>query len=208
MNNFELGKSFRMAEQGTDEPATIIFSKKAFTKIYALVKNYESEVAWQGKVERCKNFFIVKDIVVYPQTVTGATVDMNESEYALWLMKNAGNENYVGLNFQGHSHVRMPVTPSGTDIKHQFDIVNNVVNERGFYVFIIVNKFFDNVYTAIYDAGNGIYYGSNCTQVFVAKEECDNQKIKKYKDDVLQEAEACVKKEEIFCGHELDYGFV
>ena len=104
-----------------------------------LVRNCPKEVGWHGFGEWIDDLtFKITDIVVYPQTVTGATVTTDETEYALWLL-DISTEDLKTMRFQGHSHVNMACNPSSTDL----DLYNKYLaslNKNDFYIFFICNK--------------------------------------------------------------------
>ena len=106
--------------------------------------DFDKEVAWHGVARRGddpeKDEYIISDILVYPQKVTAAHVDMDPIEYAKWIMEHDEDERFSNIRMQGHSHVRMGTTPSGTDIQHQDDIVN-MLKDDDFYIFMIWNKY-------------------------------------------------------------------
>lgn len=120
-----------------------------------IVKVHDKEIAWHGVVERKpKNQYLVQDILIYPQTVTGVTVDADTDEYPQWLIENRDLINKMRL--QGHSHVNMGVTPSSTDEQYYAELSAQV---NDFYIFIILNKS-GTSYTRLYDFENGVEYES------------------------------------------------
>lgn len=136
----------------TGDKATIWYTPDAYTKQIALIQEMDKEVAWHGvarRIEDAEGFnYLISDIMVYPQEVTGATVDTDQAEYEKWMM-NLDDDVYNNLRFQGHSHVRMSTGPSSVDLEHQFKIVQQLEDDM-FYIFMIWNKEFK--YTAkIYD---------------------------------------------------------
>lgn len=117
----------------------IVFSSQAYLKMLTLLNEFNSEVAWHGVVNRAdESHFIVGDIIVYPQIVTGSTVNTDQDAYNEFMM-NLDDETYNHLHFQGHSHVNMGTTPSSTDLEHQGKIVEQLSGED-YYVFMIWNK--------------------------------------------------------------------
>lgn len=136
-----------------NEKATVFFTPEAFAKMTMLLQEFSSEVAWHGVASRlgdeAKNEYLISDIVVYPQTVTGATVDMDTDKYAEWLMQNAEDERFDHLFMQGHSHVNMGTSPSSVDLQHQEEILG-MLGEDDFYIFMIWNKSFQST-NKIYD---------------------------------------------------------
>lgn len=123
--------------------AEVAFTKKAWDKMAALIREFSQEVAWHGIAERSgndsENIYVISDIVVYPQTVSGASVEMDTEEYAAWLMENADDERFARIRMQGHSHVNMNPTPSSVDLEHQEEILN-MLGDDDFYIFMIWNK--------------------------------------------------------------------
>lgn len=123
--------------------AEVHFTSLAWRKMTALLRGFDKEVAWHGVAFRgddeSKDEYIIEDIVVYPQEVTKATVEMDTEKYAVWLMENDEDERLNNLHMQGHSHVDMAVTPSSVDLHHQEEILN-MLGDDDFYIFMIWNK--------------------------------------------------------------------
>lgn len=124
--------------------ATLYFTDEAWTKMVMLLQEFSTEVAWHGVASRYgedeeKNEYLISDILVYPQEVTGSTVEMDTEKYALWLQENDEDERFYNLHMQGHSHVTMAPTPSSVDLQHQEEILNQLGDED-FYIFMIYNK--------------------------------------------------------------------
>ena len=156
-----------------DRKALLYFTAEAHEKMQALVQGFDKEVAWHGVAERFdddgKDGYLITDILVYPQTVTGASVDMDVDEYDKWIRDNAEDERMYRLRMQGHSHVNMGVTPSTTDLKHQSDILR-MIPKTGFYIFIIINKRNDwNV--KIYDLKKNVLFEEKDVSVHILPEE-------------------------------------
>jgi len=151
--------SFKKTFTTDNAKATLRFTELAWCKMKALVAEQSKEVAWHGVAERCDdNVYLISDILVYPQSVTGATIDMDTEGYAKWIQNgiSSGDERFNHLHSQGHSHVEMAVTPSPTDLDHQKEILS-MVRDTGFYIFMIWNKKNDhNVW--VYDLGKNILF--------------------------------------------------
>lgn len=130
--------------EGVAKKARIIVSYEAYMKINALIKTCSKEVGWHGLVTRVEPgegnedevWFELYDIIVFPQTVTGASVTPDATEYALWLQSQP-DEVFNDIRFHGHSHVNMGTTPSGTDTTYQDQLLDQV---KDFYIFGIFNK--------------------------------------------------------------------
>lgn len=123
----------------SQQKTVLYFSPEAWVKMFMLLSQFDKEVAWHGVAERLGDNYMITDIVVYPQTVTGTTVDMDTEKYAQWLMDNAEDERFYNIHMQGHSHVRMQPNPSAVDLAHQEEILAQL-DDDNFYIFMIYNK--------------------------------------------------------------------
>ena len=127
-----------------DRNANVYFTELAWMKMTALLREFEKEVAWHATAYRLpgdKDEYVIKDIMVYPQTVTATTVEMDTELYAKWQMDGylAEDERFDNIRCQMHSHVRMGVTPSPVDLTHQEEILAQL-DDDAFYIFMIWNK--------------------------------------------------------------------
>lgn len=144
--------------------AIILFSRMAFQKMQDLVSAFDSEVAWHGIGERLdEGQYYISDVVVYPQRVSGSTVDMDEEQYGKWLMDNIENDDFDHIVLQGHSHVNMAPNPSGVDVDHQEKILS-MLGTDAFYIFLIWNKrgcthteIYDKKYNTLYENADVVY---------------------------------------------------
>jgi len=137
------GKINFSATLGTsDRKANLYFTELAWLKMQTLVREWSKEIAWHGLAYRCddesKDDYIIKDILVYPQEVTGANVETDLEEYNKWL-NNHDDDTYNNIRMQGHSHVNMSVTPSSVDEKCYREILDDLTDDM-FYIFMIWNK--------------------------------------------------------------------
>jgi len=148
--------NYRKIYEYKDSEAVVWLTPEAYKKILALVTAFSDEVAWHGTVTReGDNEFIIDDIYVYPQEVTGSTVNTDQFEYTDWLY-SLDDETFNKVRMQGHSHVNMGVSPSGTDEKHRQQILEQL-DPNMFYIFMIWNKSL-SVHTLIYDMARNILY--------------------------------------------------
>jgi hypothetical protein len=139
-----------------DASATLWMSPVAYVKTLALVNAFSDEVAWHGSVTRTgKNEFIIEDIFVDPQEVTGSTVSTDQEGYSKWLYEFDDNT-FNMIRMQGHSHVNMGVSPSTVDSGHREKILDQLDADM-FYIFMVWNKRLDT-HTLIYDMANNILY--------------------------------------------------
>lgn len=147
--------NFTKAFSNGSRKAVVYFTPAAWAKMVILINEFDKEVAWHGVAHRvgeaegetapagpeCE--YIITDILVYPQEVSSASVEMNTEEYAVWLMENMEDERFSRIRMQGHSHVRMGTTPSSVDLNHQEEILQ-MLDGDDFYIFMIWNKMFSS----------------------------------------------------------------
>lgn len=125
-----------------DRKAKLYFTDLAWMKMQALIREFDKEVAWHGiafRVSDESDEYCVTDIVVYPQEVSGTTVEMDTEKYAEWIEENIEDERFCNIRMQGHSHVYMTVSPSSVDLGHQEAILDQLTDDM-FYIFVIWNK--------------------------------------------------------------------
>ena len=116
----------------------LVFDPIAFLKMYCMVQNNQCEVGWNGVVDKLgKGKYRVSDILIYPQVVSGVTVESDDNKMPMWYF-GLGADTSNRLKLQGHSHVDMGVTPSPKDIKNQYETAQQL--KKGFYIFMIMNK--------------------------------------------------------------------
>jgi hypothetical protein len=148
--------SYNMAFKYKESSALVWLTLEAYRKIITLVTEFSSEIAWHGSVSRsADNEFIIEDIFVYPQEVTGSTVNTDQKAYTDWLYA-LDDETFGKLRMQGHSHCNMSVSPSGVDETHRQKILEQLDADM-FYIFMIWNKSL-SVHTLIYDMSKNILY--------------------------------------------------
>lgn len=151
------------------EKAAIIFTYEAYVKMLDLINHFDSEVAWHGVVKRAeqKNTFVISDILVYPQVVTGATVNTDQKPYETWLYCHP-DEVFNNIRMQGHSHVDMPTSPSSVDTHHQEKILEQL-GDDDYYIFMIWNKKLQHT-IKIYDMQNNILFDDSDIAVSVGED--------------------------------------
>jgi hypothetical protein len=147
-----------------DAKTTVYFTAFAWTKMVALIHEFNDEVAWHGLAKRSEEGggFVVYDILVYPQEVTGATVNTDQEKYQTWLMQHE-DDVFNNIRMQGHSHVNMGTFPSSVDITHQEKILEQL-DDSMFYIFMIWNKKMESS-VKVYDLANNTLYEGNDVDV-------------------------------------------
>lgn len=172
-----------------DDKAQILFTPLAYTKMISLIMSFDSEVAWHGVGKRLRNNentarFLITDILVYPQTVTGSTVEMDPPAYTKWLIENDEDERFNHIMMQGHSHVNFGTNPSATDLTHQEEILAQL-KPNMFYIFMIWNKKLEHT-TKIYDLENNILYENKDISYAITDEQFDVAGFVKDANDKVQ----------------------
>ena len=114
----------------------VVFTPLAYDKMTSLVRECDKEIAWHALVEKTETGYRVFDVLVYPQRITATTAEAEEDEYNKWII-NLSDEQFETVRLQGHSHVNMGVTPSGTDETYYDNLMEQV---EDFYIVMILNK--------------------------------------------------------------------
>lgn len=141
------------------EKAKLYFTPEAYCKMTTLIKGCEKEIAWHGIVDRNEEgAYIISDIMMYPQEITGATVTSNDEKYPMWLMQQP-DEIFNRIRFQGHSHVNFGATPSGVDTTLYANMLQTL-EDNDFYIFFIMNKR-SEYWVQIYNLAENIVYDKN-----------------------------------------------
>lgn len=165
------------------EKPLVRFTPLAYLKMMQLVKACTTEIAWHGSVQRvAEREFLITDILCYPQKATGATVEADETDgaYGQWMM-GLSEETHNSLRFQGHSHVNMAVSPSGTDLA-DWDAALQFIPKDSFYIFAIINKS-ASMHFRIFDKLNNVTYSS--TEINVEVDADDDCSIEAWAQDCL-----------------------
>lgn len=189
--------SFNKTLTATNAKATLTFSEIAWMKMEMLIREFDKEVAWHGVAYRGEDGeYLITDILVYPQEVTGATVNTDQAAYEMWLMQQE-DEVFNNIRMQGHSHVNMGTTPSAVDLTHQGKILEQLEDDM-FYIFLIWNKRGDkNI--KIYDLEKNTLYETTDVTVKIRDDETGFAKF-------LSDAKAVVKTKQYDGGQGTGYG--
>lgn len=140
-----------------DRKATLYYTEVAWLKQCMLINEFDKEVAWHGIAKRTEeeNAFIIEDIIVYPQEVTGSTVNTDQEKYQTWLYQHP-DEVFFNIRMQGHSHVNMTTSPSSVDTDLYKKFLDQL-DDTMFYIFVIFNKKGDKT-IKIYDLRENVLY--------------------------------------------------
>lgn len=163
-----------------DRKAILYFSEMAWIKMHTLIREFDKEVAWHGVAyrgeDKSKDEYFITDILVYPQVVTGATVNTDQDEYTTWLF-NHDDDVFPHIRMQGHSHVNMGTTPSVVDNTHQEKILDQLEDDM-FYIFMIWNKRKEK-FIKIYDLEKNVLFETADVTVTVLEDEHGMEKFLK-----------------------------
>lgn len=146
------------------------FDPMAFAKMQALIYSFDSEVAWHGQAVRTESGFYIKDIMVYPQEVSGTTVNTDQDGYERWLM-GLEDDVFNECRMQGHSHVNMGTSPSSVDTTHQEAILEQL-EDADYYIFMIWNKRMEST-IYIFDMENNAMYENSDISIYIGDEDFD-----------------------------------
>ena len=179
---FSYNKSFEYEDCGV----TVWITPEAYKKILALVTEFSDEVGWHGTVTRnADDEYIIEDIFVYPQEVTGSTVNTDQGEYTKWLYE-LDDDTFNKLRMQGHSHVNMGVSPSGVDDKHRQQILDQL-EKNMFYIFMVWNKSL-SVHTLVYDMSKNILYEDDDVDIMLLNDDDIDEFLEDAKEKVQKKS--------------------
>ena len=155
-----------------DRKAMVWFTPVAFSKMLSLIMVSDKEVAWLCTAERYgelnDDIYVIDDVLVYPQEVTGATVESADDLYNEWY-DSLPVETLLKIKCNCHSHVNMSTSPSGTDDNDVKKVLNNMTGDM-FRIFMIWNKRLE--YSArIYDLGKNVLFENDDISVNVLEAE-------------------------------------
>lgn len=210
------------------KPALILLSVTAYKKMIELISQCSKEVAWHAVTSKISTeegtVYQIEDILLFPQTVTGATVTSDDEAYTKWVM-GLDDDTFNHMRCHMHSHVNMGVSPSGVDTTYQQQVLQNI---EDYYVFMIWNKS-GKFWANIFDVEDNVVYEAKDIEVEVpdineytewAAEQIElyvkEQKYtyanradayKNYQSDVVKRIEAQKKQEEYmdYFNHPTDY---
>lgn len=144
-------------------PPTVYYTPEAYAVIQLAVAHCSKEVGWWGMVEKMEDGYLISDIYIPEQTVTGAETDIDsDAMAALALQLMESNRDPSKLCYWGHSHVNMGVSPSGQDeaqVEEYLDnmplIIRGIYNKKG------------EAKVDVYDRERGVVFQCVPTQLYV-----------------------------------------
>lgn len=158
--------------QGAERP-TIFITAAAYLKMMLYVRDTSTEIAWHGTVERHieNNSYFIKDVFLYPQKISGATVQTDQEKYNDWIME-LDDDTHNTMRFQGHSHVNFGASPSSTDLQFYDDMLQ-VLPKNDYYIFMIMNKSGEMTWL-IYDLAKNTIYETTDIDIQIYYDDSDD----------------------------------
>ena len=151
-----------------DRKATVIFKQEAYIKMLTLLMTFESEVGWYAVAHRHgeldDDIYVIDDVLVFPQIVTGTTVDSDDDARIEWF-NTISDEELINIRGDFHSHVNMGTSPSGTDDKEVEAVLENLDGDA-FRIFMIWNKKLEFT-CRIFDMEKNVFFGTKDVDVEV-----------------------------------------
>jgi len=173
--------TFSKSFDNVKRDATLYFTELAWLKMQTLIREFDKEVGWHGIAKRGddpeKDEYIISDILVYPQEVTGATVTTDQEKYQMWLMSHE-DEVFNSIRMQGHSHVNMSTSPSSVDTS-LYERILEQLDDDMFYIFLIYNKKGEKT-IKIYDLAKNVLFETSDVTVKILD---DGTGIEKFLSD-------------------------
>lgn len=167
--------------------ATLYFTELAYLKMLTLVREFDKEVAWHGIAKRHEteeDAYVISDILVYPQEVTGATVNTDQEKYQMWLM-NHEDDVFNNIRMQGHSHVNMGTTPSTVDTS-LYERILDQLDDTMFYIFLIWNKRNEKT-IKIYDLAKNVLFETADVTVSLVEDGTGMEQFLKTAKEMVQD---------------------
>lgn len=134
--------NFRRELSLLTETPLILIAPEAYSRMWHYVDIADDEVGWLGTVKQSGHKFLIKEVFLFKQQVSGATCEITSeglAEFASEILarRTDGMEVINSLQFWGHSHVRMSTDPSQQD-----DDQMEIFRESGhsFFIRAILNK--------------------------------------------------------------------
>lgn len=217
-----------------DRKAFVFFTPEAYSKMLSLIMTFDKEVGWYGTAKRHgeldDDIYVIDDILVFPQEVTGVTVDSDDERRIEWF-NTISDEELMNIRCDCHSHVNMGTSPSGTDDKEVEAVLENLDGDA-FRIFMIWNKKLEFT-CRIFDMEKNIFFGTGDVEVDVLgceigkflkgaremvvnktttftgtpKTKKENKKTESKKDTEEEDDTAVAEEEEVDIWEDFDYDY-
>lgn len=140
--NYAFGSSATQGVTPLLPKGEVTFPKVYYTREVAeaidyIVDQVDTELGWFGYVEKQDNDYLITDIYIPKQIVSGTTVDIApDAVTALTMELMDKGKDPSKLRYHGHSHVNMAVSPSTTDQ----DMIDDFLEHADYFIRGIYNK--------------------------------------------------------------------
>lgn len=173
--------SYEVTRKDIKRP-TVYIPLEVQKMIEEIVDQSKDEVAWNCTVvyDRETYTFTLGEVLMFPQIVTGASVNVDETNYVEFISK-LSDEQLNTMRFHGHSHVNMNVFSSGTDDDYQRQMLTQI---EDYYIFGIFNKR-KEVAIYLYDVEKNLMFSG--TDVTVAYDKVPENTAKTIVAQMLKE---------------------
>lgn len=150
-------KTTPLIEHKLPDTPTVYFTPVAWNKVLRIVAKSSGEVGWLGLVEQIDEDYMITDVFVPVQEVTGVTTDIEAAAHAalVFQLDQAGYD-VNQLLYWGHSHVNMSVSPSVTDEEQLAEYIEHMETAT-FFLRGIHNKR-GEVKMDVFDVGNNVLH--------------------------------------------------
>lgn len=122
----------------------VLIDQGALLKMFIYTDEVADEVGWLGTVDLIdpeNRIYHIKDVFLFKQQVHGTTTEITTeglSEFGEKLLEQPdGMDIWNSLRMWGHSHVNMPINPSGQDDSQMVDFSKN---GQPYFIRLICNK--------------------------------------------------------------------
>lgn len=112
---------------------TIYIPIYVYCQIQELVRNCEFEISWIGKIRQFEDGFIIEKIKLIQQEVSPVSTILRATDLGTAYQEIITEEgSLTGWKLWGHSHAKMGVFWSGTDVATIMDFDNETTNNNWF----------------------------------------------------------------------------
>lgn len=106
----------KISSIGATPMPVVTYTREAWETIWQYVKLCKYEIGWLGLVDETPNGYLITEVFLLEQEVSGATTEIESDAIAnLAVALESRGVDSTRLRYWGHSHVDMGVTPSGRD---------------------------------------------------------------------------------------------
>jgi len=162
-----------------DVAPIVYYTAEVWLTIQHIVQVSTGEIGWLGLVEEGDGYYIIREVFIPKQVVTGTTTEIEpEAMLDLTMQLLDEDKDPSMLRYWGHSHVNMQVRPSGTDEKQ----VSEYLKHADWFIRGIYNKCNDSK-VDVYDVPGDVIH--QCVENTIIPRRLSKDAIKEI-DEVLK----------------------